>query len=417
MSAGPPPVPGGRSPEEREAARREREARRSGKPLPPTLDGDRAAPSRGLDRHDAAARARELLQRRREGGGGPHRPGRRALPLAIAAAALLLLVWFLASMFEPFGGGGHGQVPVRVPQGAGVGDIGDLLARRGVVSSSFFFQARARLAGKAGELKPGLYHLKRDMSYGAALDALTGGPPKDVVALTIPEGRSRSEVARIVGGSLRGGYLAASRRSRLLSPRRYGARGARSLEGFLFPASYELKRGRPVAQLVTQQLTAFKREFPKVDLRFAKSRNLTAYDVLTIASMIEREVQVASERRLVASVIYNRLKAGMPLQIDATIRFATRNWTRPLRRSELRTRSPYNTYTRRGLPPGPIGSPGLASIQAAAHPARTAYRYYVVKPGGRGTHAFSRTGAQFQRDVQRYNRERARRGGRAPNAP
>jgi UPF0755 protein len=235
------------------------------------------------------------------------------------------------------------------------------------------------------------------------------------VVLTIPEGRSRREVADIVEGSVRGNYLEASTRSRLLNPRRYGARRARNLEGFLFPATYELKRRRPASELVAEQLTAFEREFGKVNLRFARSKNLTAYDVLTIASMVEREVQVPRERRLVASVIYNRLKANMPLQIDATVRFATNNWMRPLRRSELRTPSPYNTYTRQGLPPGPIGSPGIASIRAAARPARTKYLYYVVKPGGDGAHAFSSTDAQFQRDLKRYNRERARRGGRAPN--
>jgi uncharacterized YceG family protein len=123
---------------------------------------------------------------------------------------------------------------------------------------------------------------------------------------------------------------------------------------------------------------------------------------------------VARERRLVASVIYNRLHVQMPLQIDATVRFATGNWTRPLRRSQLRTPSAYNTYTHPGLPPGPIGSPGLASIRAAARPARTSYLYYVVKPGTCGQHVFARTDAEFQRALKRYNSARARRGGKSP---
>jgi peptidoglycan lytic transglycosylase G len=131
---------------------------------------------------------------------------------------------------------------------------------------------------------------------------------------------------------------------------------------------------------------------------------------------VEREASVPKERRLVASVIYNRLREGIPLGIDATIRFATGNWTRPLTKSQLEIGSPYNTRKRAGLPPGPIGNPGLASIQAAANPARTKYLYYVVKPCGRGEHAFSRTYAQFQRDQARYNRERARQGGRSPTS-
>jgi UPF0755 protein len=146
----------------------------------------------------------------------------------------------------------------------------------------------------------------------------------------------------------------------------------------------------------------------------AKRRNLTPYDVLVIASMVEREAQVAKERRLVAAVIHNRLSDGMALGIDATIRYATGNWSRPLRESELAIQSEYNTRTNPGLPPTPIGSPGLASIQAAAKPANVDYLYYVVKPGTCGEHAFSSSDAQFQRDVARYNAEREKAGGRSP---
>jgi uncharacterized YceG family protein len=113
-------------------------------------------------------------------------------------------------------------------------------------------------------------------------------------------------------------------------------------------------------------------------------------------------------------VIYNRLSQGIPLGIDATIRFATGNWSEPLTQSELATGSPYNTRTNQGLPPGPIGNPGLASIEAAAHPAKTDYLYYVVKPGACGEHSFSSTDAEFQQDVELYNSERARRGGKSP---
>ena len=252
------------------------------------------------------------------------------------------------------------------------------------------------------------------MSHIAALDTLEKGAPDDVVQITVPEGRSRREVKRALPGGLKGDYVAQSRRSALLNPRSYGAKGARSLEGFLFPAGYEVKRGRPVKLLVDQQLRAFRREFRKVDLRAAKRRNLTAYDVLTIASMVDREAQLPRERRVIASVIYNRLREGIPLGIDATVRFATNNWTRPLTQSQLSTNSPYNTRSRRGLPPGPIGSPGLAAIRAAANPRRTGFLFYVVKPGTCGEHDFSRTDAEFQRDVERYNRERNRRGGKSP---
>jgi UPF0755 protein len=234
------------------------------------------------------------------------------------------------------------------------------------------------------------------------------------VLITIPEGRSREEIQPLVRGKLEGSYLAASRSSTVLDPRQYDARGAKSLEGFLFPATFELKKGQSVRRLVEQQLSAFRARFETVDLRYSRRKNLNRYDVLIIASMVEREAQVPRERRLIASVIYNRLRQGIPLGIDATIRYATGNWTRPLRVSELEAPTPYNTRRNTGLPPGPIGNPGLDSIEAAASPARTDFLFYVVKPDTCGEHAFAATDAGHRRNVARYEEARRRRGGRSP---
>jgi UPF0755 protein len=433
VSKGPPPVPGGRTPEEREAARREREARRAARTgrAAPARDGGDGRPS------DWLAEAQTMTVADPDGPNSPSPPGegegtsnggrwrrpsrsRRPRWSRLIVAALFFVVlagatWFLLELFQPFKDDGDGQrVRVVIPKGAGVGEIADLLEERGVIESAGFFELRARFAGRTGDLKPGSYELREDMSYGAALDALEQGVPPNVVVVTIPEGRSRREVARLVRGKLRGGYLRASRRSRDINLRRYGAAGAKNLEGFLFPATYELKKSQPVSRLVDEQLAAFEKNFANVDMRYARSKNLTPYDVLIIASMVEREAQVARERRLIASVIYNRLRQGINLGIDATIRYALGQWTKPLRQSELASPSPYNTRTNPGLPPGPIGNPGLASIQAAAHPARAKYLFYVVKPGKCGEHAFSATDAQFQRDVRRYNTEREKRGGKSP---
>lgn len=353
-------------------------------------------------------------------GGSPRR--RRSWAGRIAALVVLAifaaLVWFLVSLFQPFGGGGEGtgSVTVRVPQGANAGEIGDLLAERGVVPSSFFFGLRAGLSGERSNLKSGTFRLREGMSYAAAIEALTRvAPPPPVVTVAIPEGRSRRETVAIARrAGLRGDYLTASRRSAELNPRRYGAPARATLEGFLFPATYELPKGAPVRRLVTDQLRAFKQNIAQIDLRYARSKNLSVFDVLTIASMVEREVSVARERPLVAAVIYNRLRDGIPLGIDATLRFEQNDWVNPLRQSVLDADTPYNTRTRQGLPPGPIGNPGLASIKAAANPARSRALYYVVKPGTCGEHAFSDTFEQFQLDVQRYNQAREAAGGKSP---
>ena len=246
-------------------------------------------------------------------------------------------------------------------------------------------------------------------------------PPPVVVVrtitLTIPEGYSRAQTAEVAKQEgLRGSYEKASISSSDLDPAKYGGKGAKNLEGFLFPDTFDLQAHAAASSLVQLQLEDFKRRIAGVNMSYARSKNLTTYDVLTIASMIEREAGVASQRKLVAAVIYNRLHDGMPLGIDATTRFATGNYTRPLTESELAVDSPYNTRTHTGLPPGPINSPGLASIEAAAHPAKVDYLYYVVEPGACNKLAFASTEAEFNADVESYNSAREAAGGNSPDS-
>jgi uncharacterized YceG family protein len=230
--------------------------------------------------------------------------------------------------------------------------------------------------------------------------------------VTIPEGLSRAQIAPILrDAGVSGNYMQDTVSYGNFDPGEYGAPKAPNLEGFLFPATYELPAKGTTRQLVARQLDAFKQRLAGVDLSYAKSKNLTVYDVLIIASMIEREVQIPEERRLVSAVIYNRLKDDMPLGIDATTRFAVGNYTEPLTVSQLETDSPYNTRTNLGLPPTPIGNPGEAAIKAAANPARVDYRYYVVKPGTCGEHNFSKTYAQFLRDSNAYDAAQEAAGG------
>jgi len=200
----------------------------------------------------------------------------------------------------------------------------------------------------------------------------------------------------------RDGYLRAV--SRAVAPSRFRADVQRdSLEGFLFPASYEFTQKTTARELVADQLRAFRQRFRGVDLAYARSKNLTPYDILIIASMIEKETAVPGERRLVAAVIYNRLRNRMPLGIDATIRYGLDiPGTKSLTKAALRSPSPYNTRIHKGLPPTPIANPGLASIRAAANPARGVdYLYYVRKPNSL-SHYFTANERDFLRKVCEY---------------
>jgi UPF0755 protein len=408
------------------------------------LRAQRAQPRAFEGARPSVERTRRILEERRaqsgpDGdrggvrGGGPRRPRgprrggsggagreetfrRRRLAALVATGGLLVGLWLLVSLFQPFKGEGDGQLEVTIPNGSGLAEIGDLLEEEGVVSNGFFFELRARLAGAGEDLEAGTYQLRQGMSYSAALDALSaGGGPAQVVSVTIPEGRARSEVGPIVeDAGLDGDYERATESSKLLDPADYGAEDADSLEGFLFPSTYEMKPSEDVDDLVKEQLGAFEREFEKVDMSEAEAANLTPYDVLTIASMVERETLVPKERPIVASVIYNRLQQGEPLFIDATIRFAVDNWTDPLTQSELAVDSPYNTRLNAGLPPGPIGSPGIDSIEAAANPANTDYLFYVVKPDTCGEHEFNETIEEHDAAVAEYDQARAEAGGQSP---
>jgi UPF0755 protein len=222
------------------------------------------------------------------------------------------------------------------------------------------------------------------------------GSPQKTVELTIQEGLDRSQIAELTKEArLKGNYEQATRSSKEIDLRKLGAAGAPSLEGFLFPATYELFKGSKVNSLVKKQLDAFESNIEGIDMSYAEDHGLDVYDVVKIASMIEREIQVPEERKLAASVIYNRLEANNPLGIDATIRFEDQNYDEPLLESRLNEDTPYNTGTNPGLPPTPIGNPGLASLEAAANPAETDLFYYVIKPGTCNEHTFVETEEEF----------------------
>jgi UPF0755 protein len=341
------------------------------------------------------------------------RPSPVLIVVGLFAVAALI---FLNALFQPFHGGGGERVLFKVPRGASAGEVADLLDEEGVISSGTLFELRLTLAGRRSDIFAGTYSLEEGMSYSDAIDELTKPPGQRTLPVTVPEGFSREQIARLATDSgLEGSYERESRNAKGFDPSRYGADGPESLEGFLYPATYELRPSESAADLVSEQLAAFEREVKKVDMEFAESKNLTPYDVLTIASMIDREVMLPEERKLVSSVIYNRLEQGEPLGIDATIRYATGNYDQPLTESELAIDSPYNTRTNAGLPPTPIGNPGLEAIRAAADPAETDFLYYVVKPGTCGEHEFVETQEEFDAATARYDSAREAAGGKSPD--
>jgi UPF0755 protein len=237
-----------------------------------------------------------------------------------------------------------------------------------------------------------------------------------VVRVLVPEGETRLQIAaRAHAAGLTGSYLLAAKRSPALDPAHYGApAGTPNLEGFLFPATYELYGGAPAAQLVREQLAAFSERFGQSQIDSAKALRLTPYQLLIVASIVEREAQLTADRPKVAAVIYNRLRLNMFLGVDATIRYALHDYASPLTAAQLALSSPYNTRTHHGLPPTPISNPGMAAIEAAAHPAHVPYLYYVDAPDGCGELLFSSSFAQFEHDAAAYREALLTNGGNVP---
>lgn len=325
--------------------------------------------------------------------------------MALAATALFIVLclpvgvgWYL--LYSPASDvPADERVSVEVPTGASTAAIGGILAEAGVVRNSNMFRLRARVAGADGELKAGRYDLYTGMPYDEVIARLRKGPPLEYVTITIPEGFTIEQIAErleaqagVSGDDFR--EIAEHGAGRF---HRFYLDGVKtgSLEGYLFPKTYRIRRGAIATEVVEMMLDQFDKEIGTLDLEYAKAKGHSLHDVVIIASMIEREARLTDERPLVASVIYNRLDRGMYLEIDATIEYVLPGNRFRLRSKDLKIDSPYNTYRVRGLPVGPIANPGMASLKAAASPAATGYIYYVLT-GRDGSHTFCENVSQFE---------------------
>jgi UPF0755 protein len=297
-------------------------------------------------------------------------------------------------------------VNVEVAEGATGDEVAGQLARAGVTRcGGFVGELLMKQSGRAAEIRAGSYRLTTGMTLSAALDVLTTAPVAvPTVDVTIPEGYRITQIAERVQRDLK---VPAKRITDLalggdLSVPPYLPKGSASAEGFLFPKTYEFAKADLTPKLVVDRmLEQFATEAEGLDLvGGAKQLGYTPYEIVTIASMIEREAGVDRDRSKIAAVIYNRLDAGMTLGIDATLLYDDPTPDGELSSSDLEVDSPYNTRLNAGLPPTPIASPGAASLDAALHPADVPYRYYVLC-GADGHHAFSVGYQEFLANVDR----------------
>lgn len=325
------------------------------------------------------------------------------LVVVVCVVAGAAAVWWASRQLEtPYRGFDADEVFVEIPQGAGVVAIADRLADAGVVFHPLAFRAAARLSSAERVLKAGEYRFADPATPGEVVARLVKG---DVYtrAVTFREGLTmwdKAEVFAAAGLGTAEEFLIEARdpaRIQNLDP------DARSLEGYLFPDTYHLPRAAGAKGTVDVMVASFLRAFDP-DLRAAAAaRSLSMREVVTIASLVEKETAHPPERPIVSAVYQNRLRINMALQCDPTVIYALRlanRWDGNLTRENMRIDSPYNTYRYAGLPPGPIASPGRASIEAAIRPSDDKYLYFVSRNDG--THVFSHTLAEHNRAVQQW---------------
>jgi len=328
---------------------------------------------------------------------------RAAAAIAVAVVVIAAALWAGGrAVLAPVDAGGTAQIVV-IRRGTTTREIGVRLQEAGLVRSASHFTLAARLRGVAHTLREGEYRLSPSMPLLRIIDVLTRG---EVVLhpVTIPEGFTADQVVQALA---RAGLGDAARLRALVR----GGAGqfeydflkavpGGSLEGYLFPDTYLLPRFLEEREVVRRFLAEFDRTVVPLWREAGMPRPL--HDILTVASMVEREARVPGDRELIAGVIYNRLARGWRLEVDATVLYALGAHKAVVTYDDLKVSSPYNTYVHAGLPPGPIANPGLDAIRAALRPARTEFFFYVARPDG--SHAFSRTLSEHLANVRRYRR-------------
>lgn len=320
----------------------------------------------------------------------------RLLPLLLlmALAAGFAQQW-VGGQLQAIQPGATQAVTVTIPSGASVREMAALLETNHLIRDATVFRYFARYRGVDSQLKPGEYQFTAGMNLDQILSKLARGETV-VHRFTIPEGKTLPEIADILAKAHivdRDKFLQAAAASHLADA--YLPKDVKlelPLEGYLFPDTYEYKAGVTEADLLAMMFARFEKVWTPENLARAKELNLSVHQVMTLASIVEKEAQVAKERPVIAGVYHNRMDIGMKLDADPTVGYAVKKTGgQDLSARDLTVDSPYNTYTHAGLPPGPIAAPGEASIKAALFPEKHDYWYFVAKEDGSGEHYFAAT--------------------------
>ncbi|MGB8520924.1 MAG: endolytic transglycosylase MltG [Candidatus Tumulicola sp.] len=285
-----------------------------------------------------------------------------------------------------------------VPQGATFSEVARQLAAAGVIDNVLTFRVLARLRGQEADVRAGEYRFAAHQTQDEVLRALVSQGAQVAAWVTVPEGFTSRQIARRLADT---GVGTASQFERAFARDTMVVAGTRtkSMEGFLFPSTYLVALGASPRQVEDAMTAQFVAHLPHDAAVRARQLHVSVPQAVTVASLVEREAKAEADRPLIAGVIYNRLRLDVPLEVDATIEYALPEHKRALSYADLKIDSPYNTYLHAGLPPTPIANPGVPSMEAALHPSKTDFLYYVYC--GNGRHVFAKTLTEHQANVAR----------------
>jgi UPF0755 protein len=325
---------------------------------------------------------------------------RRAIVIIAASVCLVAAAagaWFWYAMFHDRSAPKR-DTRIVIERGATFSEIARQLREQGVIAHLVPFRVMARFTKREGDVHAGAYLFPAHRTEDEVLDALQTGGAQIAAWIAIPEGFTAAQIAERLQAA-RIGQRAAFDRAFLTRSIVVDGVMTRNLEGFLFPSTYLVAFDATPPQVITQLTGQFMSELPQDAAASARRLGINVVQAVTVASLVEREAKIDADRPLIAGVIYNRLRLKMPLQVDATIEYALPEHKAELSFADLKLNSPFNTYVHAGLPPTPIANPGLPSLEAALHPAKTTSLYYVYC--GNGHHVFARTLAEHQANVAR----------------
>lgn len=332
--------------------------------------------------------------------------------MIISVGSVYLYIW---NGLRPASAGDTVQVELK--KGSSPFQFAEVLEDQGIIRNAFIFKYYLRYKHEGPKFQAGVYELKPGMTKDEIIAKLNAGETKkeETIRFTIPEGYTVEQIAATLseaGFVDKAAFIAAADKDQAWTDTDAAksipkdAKLRHRLEGYLFPETYEMRKGSTPEEIITRMLQQLDHKLDGLPDNWEDAlteRGLSLHEMLTVASLVEREVVIDEERPIVAGIIYNRLKKGMPLQIDATVQYVLPEQKERLLLTDLEVDSPYNTYKIKGLPPGPIASPSIKSIEAALFPKQTDYYYYVTKKDGSHEHLFAETLKQHNRNIEKSN--------------